>query len=527
MVADSHELTAIAGGINRLRTRASADPHSLYNLTNGYVTQAGTVKVRPGTLRNANIAQYAGAGKTKGLVAYQDQFHIFSSQVVPIPPDYALHVLSYPKLSSLTQVITSIPPAGDPSWANVSYLVTCDGANGGTGFTDLSNSGHPVITSGNAHVSTTTPKFGTGAALFPDTSSTPKSAIYSAITPAGDLDVLAGTGDYTIELWFRTVTNNSSALIVLDYGGSFPSFTSGKKVSIQASIGNTAISAFPGVPGWSGLTSGALAAGGVITIGTWYHLALVRSGGNTLMYLNGVPGASLANWINYPSFVGQCATFGLTSDLTGGTDPGEVDEIRVTKGVARYTAPFTPPVAPFPAPTFTVASPQLKEIHFAAPYLGGLYVVAEFDVSDAIAAQFGSVFHYWIQSSTGGDNSNFWQKSTDYVIGDVVIPTSPNGLIYTAARKDPANPVWTPTTAEALANVVEPTVANGFKYTVTLVEGAAPTTGTSEPVWPTANGATVDENSALQNDQSFAVATAAPAAAPPVPTRYQNNGGVF
>lgn len=167
----------------------------------------------------------------------------------------------------------------------------------------------------------------------------------------------------------------------------------------------------------------------------------------------------------------------------------------------------------------------IKEIHFSAPFLGGIYVVAEFNVLDPVLlATYGSVFHYWIQSSTGGDNANEWSASTDFTIGQVVIPTTPNGLTYIASRRLAANPLWTPNTAEVVGNIVEPNTANSFQYTVTAVLGATPTTGATEPTWPTTDGGIVMEDSSLASDQTVTLAGSADTTTtpPPVPSRYSN-----
>lgn len=162
----------------------------------------------------------------------------------------------------------------------------------------------------------------------------------------------------------------------------------------------------------------------------------------------------------------------------------------------------------------SLATPiALAHIHFAAPYLGGIYVVAEFVD--------GNVFHYWIQDSVSEDNSNVWQANTDYQIGDVVIPIVPNGYQYVASRANAANPVWTPNTLETVGTTIEPTIANGFMYTATQTDGANPSTGATEPTWPTSDGAQVVESSTLANDQSVTLATpAATTPVPKVPSRY-------
>lgn len=88
-----------------------------------------------------------------------------------------------------------------------------------------------------------------------------------------------------------------------------------------------------------------------VSLDEWHHIALVYSYANQefRIYLDGVLEASGSNsrgWVNSDSFrIGQYynpsyTTYGLY---------GYADEIRVTKGVARYTENFNPPTEPFPA----------------------------------------------------------------------------------------------------------------------------------------------------------------------------------
>ncbi len=127
----------------------------------------------------------------------------------------------------------------------------------------------------------------------------------------------------------------------------------------------------------------------------------------------------------------------------------------------------------------------IQKIHFAAPFLGFLYVVAEFDVGDTGAE---SVFHYWLQSS------GTWLADHVYKYGDVIEPTVPNGLAYQATRLGAPNISWAPRVPRTLGDVIEPTVYNDFFYTVVDTLGSNPASGTVEPVWPTADGARVSED---------------------------------
>lgn len=101
-------LTAIQGGLNRLRTKGAALKDSLYDLLNGYVTTEKTVKVRPGTSREANLTS-----GTHGLVSFNGKFHVFaSSTVVGLPPEYELNLLQAPDEEPLVRVHFAKPLLG-------------------------------------------------------------------------------------------------------------------------------------------------------------------------------------------------------------------------------------------------------------------------------------------------------------------------------------------------------------------------------------------------------------------------------
>jgi hypothetical protein len=123
---------------------------------------------------------------------------------------------------------------------------------------------------------------------------------------------------------------------------------------------------------------------------------------------------------------------------------------------------------------------DLVRIHYATPFLGALYVVAEFDD--------GQIYHFWLQEAAA------WKANAEYSANQFVTPTVPNGYVYIATRLTQPFPAWTAGAPRALNDVVEPTEYNEYYYTVIDVVGASPSSGTVEPVWPLATGATVVEN---------------------------------
>jgi hypothetical protein len=152
----------------------------------------------------------------------------------------------------------------------------------------------------------------------------------------------------------------------------------------------------------------------------------------------------------------------------------------------------------------------IAHIHFAEPIMGALYVVAEFEGGD--------VYHYWLQSGAE------WSASTKYDIGDLVHPTTPNGFVYRAERTF-AHQTWAANeprydgTGYEAQSVVEPTEYNGFYYRAVLAQGDNPRSGTTEPVWPTEEGATVIE--AADNSDAPALESNARSSVNPATTPTQ------
>ena len=131
----------------------------------------------------------------------------------------------------------------------------------------------------------------------------------------------------------------------------------------------------------------------------------------------------------------------------------------------------------------------IKQIHFAEPMMGYLYVVAEFEDVSGFEPTMGNIFHYWIQQG------EIWTGLTVYSLGDIAAPSVANGLQYKATRLTNPNPQWAASVARSIGDIVEPTVFNNFYYVVVDTEGDNPVSGPTEPTWPTEEGARVYEDS--------------------------------
>jgi hypothetical protein len=157
---------------------------------------------------------------------------------------------------------------------------------------------------------------------------------------------------------------------------------------------------------------------------------------------------------------------------------------------------------------------KLLQIHFAAAFMGFLYVAAEFEDNNT--------WHYWLEELDA------WSANTDYKIGDRVFPTTENGYAYKATRPGSPNVAWAPSVARADGDVIEPTIYNGYKYTVIATTGDNPASGLLEPEWPEESGAQIIEYA--QGEASNVVENTVVDPDPDqgdVPDRYANPAGGF
>jgi hypothetical protein len=153
----------------------------------------------------------------------------------------------------------------------------------------------------------------------------------------------------------------------------------------------------------------------------------------------------------------------------------------------------------------------LTRIHFAQPFMGALYVVAEWND--------GEVYHYWLASS--GE----WEADKVYFDGDVVTPTTPNGLLYKAVANNPNSAglqTWQALTNYSLGDRVLPTTYNGYYFEVTETAGDVPISGPSEPSWNASEGAPTTE---ATDASGTAAANASSDSAPSVPPDIQDRYG--
>ena len=182
-------------------------------------------------------------------------------------------------------------------------------------------------TVGNAQISTSVKKFGTGSMYFDGTG-----------------DYLVGNGgqglggDFTIEAWVYAVAFTGDARVIVDTRDVW-STSAGLNFYFN-DTGNLIMY----VNGGDRITSAT-----AYSTATWYFVTLARSGSTITMYVNGT---SVGTYTYSTALTDKSITIGTAIDnRSTGTAwhfNGYIDDLRITKGYARYTANFTAPTAAFP-----------------------------------------------------------------------------------------------------------------------------------------------------------------------------------
>ena len=222
-----------------------------------------------------------------------------------------------------TGVGTSTPSLTSYPNADVKALLHMDGNDASTSFVDLT--GKTWIAYGNAQIDTAQSKFGGASSLFDG------SGDYVSTANHADFDF--GSGDFTLDLWYRPAS----------LGGSYTLLT--KRINTGYAPYNLGISAdvIAFVASFNGTSWGVNISGAHgMTVGNWYHIAVVRSGNTFKMFVNGNQVGSTVTASGAIMTNTSVVSIGAIGNGTYGAN-GSVDEVRITKGFARWTSNFVPP----------------------------------------------------------------------------------------------------------------------------------------------------------------------------------------
>ncbi len=235
-----------------------------------------------------------------------------------------------------SEIFSSIQ--GDPYINNVSLLLHMDGLSGSQIFIDNSTNNFVLTGYGNVQIDTNIKKFGSGSVYFDGSGDYISGPINSAFS---------FPDDFTIELWNYPTNQGTQGIInTIPLGGS--AITPNQARGIQLNLTQNNRYSFAVAGDFSVLTSASA------TLNQWNHVALVRSNNTLILFVNGKQqiGYSTSALITAGGLnIGISVTNNsLIYDTYVAPFSGYMDEIRITKGIARYTSNFVPQTAPFPNP---------------------------------------------------------------------------------------------------------------------------------------------------------------------------------
>ena len=218
-------------------------------------------------------------------------------------------------------------------------MLHCNGADGSTTFTDSSFQNTKTVTAnGDAQIDTAISKFGGASGLYDQTGD------YLSIPDSTDWDF--GTGNFTIDFWvnFAQVVNSHGMM--------------GQKVDASnlIRIGWDNATSFEFIVAGSGISIN-VTKSWVPLITVWYHVAIIRGwGGNANDFAVTIDGTQIGTTVTDTDSMPDLAASWMIGTNNHNSDwNGSIDEIRIVKGTAVWTANFTAPSAEYNQAAATTA----------------------------------------------------------------------------------------------------------------------------------------------------------------------------
>jgi hypothetical protein len=214
-----------------------------------------------------------------------------------------------------------------------------DGADAATAYTDPVAGAYTFV--GTAQLDTAQKKFGSASLLLDGNSD------YVHLPTSADWDL--GTGDFTFDAWIFRNTGTGGVIIGNQW---FTVGVNGNWSWNVNSFGDMEFSPYDG----NATTLGSANTGNVVPENQWVHVAVVRSGTTLYQFVNGV---------RYTGVNSISASLGDTNPVIqiGNTSNGPwfngyIDEVRISKGIARWTSNFTVPAYPYGQVVTSTTSPK-------------------------------------------------------------------------------------------------------------------------------------------------------------------------
>ena len=328
----------------------------------------GSIRLEGNDLTLNVVTVAGGAGGAYGglgRIAIYD-YGSFSGNLTPGPGYLYSNPTATPTITA-TATLTRTPTATATSDIGLdnytSALLHMDGADASTTFIDAKLKTWTAV--GNAQIDTAQSKFG-GASYLGDGN--------GDYLSTADSDDFSFTGtDVTIDFWVRpNSVTGSQGLFGQEGGSSYPA-------NFAERVGTNIRWVVRKASGGNGDIVDITTSGVTLSVGTWYHLAFVKYANAYTIYINGIARGTATSATAVENVATAFLVGGRSTAIAVESFNGWIDEFRFSKGIARWTADFTPPGISYsatstPTITPTATNPsdwQLRTYSYAGTEIAG------------------------------------------------------------------------------------------------------------------------------------------------------------
>lgn len=224
--------------------------------------------------------------------------------------------------------ITTAPSGQGGIDAYTKLLLHMNGTNGSTTFTDSEITPKVATANNGAAISTAQSKFNGSSGLF--------DGVDDYVSLADSADWNFGTGDFTLDGWIRPASISQQYLFYQVGGGNLMVLyiTPGGGLEFYDTFGGSAKADYISPPG-------------ALTANNWSHIAAVRNGSNFYIFIGGIDQSASVSTAIGTNDLGDIAGPMVIGGGAGLFFNGNMQEMRISKGIARWTSNFTPPSNPY------------------------------------------------------------------------------------------------------------------------------------------------------------------------------------